>query len=56
MGAFGCLTLVHIQFQVIRHVDAAYDQDLAVELDFAFGLRPEPAFMSGDVTRFQRAS
>ena len=38
MGALGCLSLIHIQFQVIRHVDAAYDQDLAIKLDFTVGL------------------
>ncbi len=47
---------VRVKPQVIRHVDATDHQHVAFLLDFADGVRAEPALAGRNPARLQRAS
>ena len=51
----GHFPLGRVDPQMIAHVDAPNDQDLAVQLDLACSLGPEPAVPGWDPARLQRA-
>lgn len=54
--ALGHVTQRGVNFEVIRHDDAADDQRIAVLADFAACFGVQPAFTGGNFTRFQRAT